>query len=67
MDLLESPVPSGVPPLNAQEAVLAVPDGLATLYRVADAGHQVLRDAPDVVEDLLRPFVSGCAATRGGT
>jgi len=49
-----------VPPSNAEEAVLAIPDGLATLHRVANAGHQLLWDAPDVVEDLLRPFVGRC-------
>ena len=27
-----------VPPSNAQEAVLAIPDGLATLHRVATPG-----------------------------
>jgi pimeloyl-ACP methyl ester carboxylesterase len=50
-----------VPPSNAEEAVLAVPDGLATLHRIANAGHQLLWDAPDVVEHLLRPFVDRCA------
>lgn len=50
-----------VPPSNAEEAVLAIPDGLATLHRVANAGHQLLWDAPGVVEDLLRPFVGRCA------
>ncbi len=50
-----------VPPSNAEEAVLAVPDGLAPLHRVANAGHQLLWDAPDVVENLLRPFVDRCA------
>ena len=50
-----------VPPSNAQEAVLAIPDGLATLHRVANAGHQVLWDAPRVVEELLHPFVDRCA------
>jgi len=41
--------------------VLAIPDGLATLHRVANAGHQVLWDAPRVVEELLHPFVDRCA------
>ncbi|MDP9435276.1 MAG: alpha/beta hydrolase [Actinomycetota bacterium] len=50
-----------VPPSNAEEAVVAIPDGLATLHRVANAGHQVLWDAPNIVEDLLRPFVGRCA------
>lgn len=50
-----------VPPSNAAEAVLAVPDGLGTLHRIADAGHQLLWDAPDVGENLLRPFVERCA------
>lgn len=50
-----------VPPSNAQEAVLAITDGLATLHRVANAGHQVLWDAPRVVEELLHPFVDRCA------
>ena len=50
-----------VPPSNAEEAVPAVPDGLATLHRIANAEHQLLWDAPDVVENLLRPFVDHCA------
>ncbi|MDT0264208.1 alpha/beta fold hydrolase [Jatrophihabitans lederbergiae] len=49
-----------VPPSNAEQAVAAIPVGLATLHRGPNAGHQVLWDAPDVVEDLLRPFVSRC-------
>lgn len=50
-----------VPPSNAEEAVVAIPDSLATPHRVANAGHQVLWDAPNIVEDLLRPFVGRCA------
>lgn len=50
-----------VPPSNAEEAVVAIPDGLVTLHRLANAGHQVLWDAPNIVEDLLRPFVGHCA------
>ena len=50
-----------VPPSNAEEAVLALPDGLATFHRVANAGHQVLWDAPHVVQDMLQPFVARCA------
>ena len=50
-----------VPPSNAEEAVVAIPDNLATLHRVTNAGHQVLWDAPNIVEDVLRPFVGRCA------
>lgn len=50
-----------VPPSNAEEAVAAIPDGLATLHSVASAGHLLLWDAPDVVEELVRPFVDRCA------
>lgn len=50
-----------VPPSNAEEAVAAIPDGLATLHRVPHAGHQLLWDAPDLIENQLRPFVDRCA------
>lgn len=50
-----------VPPSSAEEAVQAIPNGLATLHRIPNAGHQVLWDTPDVVDDLLRPFVERCA------
>ena len=50
-----------VPPSNAEEAALAVPDGLATVHRVANAAHQVLWDAPNIVQEVLRPFVGHCA------
>ncbi len=33
----------------------------AWLRCIADAGHQLLWDAPDVVENVLRPFVDRCA------
>ena len=55
-----------VPPSNAEEAAAAIPDGLATLHRVANAGHQVLWDAPHIVEELLRPFVGRCASYAQG-
>ncbi len=56
-----------VPPSNAEEAVLGVPGGLATLHRIAGAGHQLLWDAPDVVENLLRPSSTAapCAPRSG--
>ena len=50
-----------VPPSNAEEAASAIPDGLATLHRVAGAGHHVLWDAPNIIASQLRPFVGRCA------
>ena len=54
-----------VPPNNAEEAAAAIPAGLVTLHRVPDAGHQLLWDAPDLIESQLRPFVERCAQLAG--
>ena len=45
--------------------MVAIPDNLATLHLIANAGHQVLWDAPNIVEDVLRPFVGRCAKLAG--